>query len=231
MSKKKAIAIIPARGGSKRIPGKNIKIFHGKPLISYSIDTLQKSNLFDHIYVSTDDHEISKISESLGAEIPFLREPELAGDQVLTVPVIADFIYRMKIPNDWVVCCAYPTAPLMRIEDLALGFKELLSDLKPTYVCAVTKYNYPIQRALFVKNGLMNMLQSDNLEKSSQQLEERFHDAGQFYYAFAETWANSKPMLINTKGIELPSWRVQDIDTIDDWHRAEILYSLVHSKK
>ena len=231
MSAKKAVAIIPARGGSKRIPRKNIKFFHGKPLISYSIEALKNSNLFDHIYVSTDDMEISEVAISLGAEVPFLREPSLSGDKILTVPVISDFISRIKIPDDNVVCCAYATAPLMQSTDLITGFRELSSELNPDYVCAVSKYGYPIQRALYLKNGLMNMFSPENLELFSQQLEDRYHDAGQFYFALAKTWVSLKPMLVNTKGIELPSWRVQDIDTIEDWERAEILYKIINSKK
>jgi pseudaminic acid cytidylyltransferase len=228
MNTKGAIAVIPARGGSKRIPRKNIKLFHGKPLISYSIKTLIQSDLFDHIYVSTDDQEIADVSLSYGAEVPFLRDPILAGDQVLTVPVIADFITNLRISKDYVVCCAYPTAPLMRSQDLITGFSELNSRLKPDYVCAVAKYAYPIQRALQKNNGLMNMVNPKNVEIFSQQLEERFHDAGQFYFAFADTWTKLKPMLLNTFGVELPSWRVQDIDTIEDWERAEILYELLN---
>lgn len=230
MKRNKVIAVIPARGGSKRIPRKNIKLFQGKPLIAYSIETLKNSNLFDHIYVSTDDQEISEVATSFGAEVPYLREPNLSGDRILTVPVIADLISRMKIDHESVVCCAYSTAPLMRVEDLVAGFKELFTDLRPDYVCAVAKYGYPIQRALTLRDGLMNMSDKDNLEKFSQQLEDRFHDAGQFYFAFAETWRSFKPMLLNTKGIELPSWRVQDIDTEEDWVRAELLYKMINSK-
>ena len=226
----KSVAIIPARGGSKRIPRKNIRMFRGQPLIGYSINALVKSGLFDEIFVSTEDDEIAEIAKALGASVPFRRPLELAGDRVLTVPVIADFVRKLGLSDDTVVCCMYATAPLVQIQDLHLAHKELSKEPKANYVCAVSKYGYPIQRALRKTGDFYEMVNQACLEKFSQELEERFHDAGQFYFALAQTWKNEITMLQNTRGIELPSWRVQDIDTPEDWERAEILYDVINLK-
>lgn len=227
---RKKIAIIPARGGSKRIPRKNIRTFRGRPLISYSIDALLKSNIFDEIFVSTEDNEIEEIARNLGASVPFKRPNHLAGDRVLTVPVIADFVEKLKLEDDAVVCCLYATAPLVQSQDLLRAYAELFKEPAADYVCAVSRYGYPIQRALRKEEDFFEMVDQSSLEKFSQELEERFHDAGQFYFALAQTWKRQLPMLQNTRGIELPSWRVQDIDTWEDWERAEILYDILNSK-
>lgn len=226
----KSVAIIPARGGSKRIPRKNIRMFRGQPLIGYSINALVKSGLFDEIFVSTEDDEIAEVAKALGASVPFKRPLELAGDRVLTVPVIADFVRKLGLSDDTVVCCMYATAPLVQIQDLHMAHKELSKEPEANYVCAVSKYSYPIQRALRKTEDFYEMVDQSCLEKFSQELEERFHDAGQFYFALARTWKNESTMLQNTRGIELPSWRVQDIDTSEDWERAEILYDVINSK-
>jgi pseudaminic acid cytidylyltransferase len=230
MKKTSVIAVIPARGGSKRIPKKNIKLFFGKPLISYTINILKESELFDEIFVSTDSREIANIAQEFGAKVPFLRSADLSEDHSLTVPVIADFIKRNAVTMDSVVCCAYATAPLMRSSDLRLAYSELFNNNQPDYVCAVSRYDYPIQRALKKTNGIMNMAQIANLETLSQEFEPMYHDAGQFYFAKAKTWEIQKPMLVNTFGVELPSWRVQDIDTLEDWQRAELLYKVINSE-
>jgi N-acylneuraminate cytidylyltransferase len=129
-----------------------------------------------------------------------------------------------------VVCCTYATAPLIEVADLINGYKQLFIEPTPDYVCAVAKYGYPIQRALRKVNGILEMAEMENLEKFSQELDERYHDAGQFYFAKAQTWIEMKPMLVNTRGIELPSWKVQDIDNLEDWERAEILFDIMKIK-
>jgi N-acylneuraminate cytidylyltransferase len=227
MGSPRTIAIIPARGGSKRIKRKNIKDFHGKPLISYSISVAIRSMIFDEVFVSTDDLEIADIAKEFGASIPFIRSEELSGDKVVTREVIADFAKREKLNSEDIVCCIYATAPLLEEQYLKVGLDGLSTAPIPDYVCAVARYSYPIQRALRInKDGLMEMIEFGNLEKFSQDFSECFHDAGQFYFALAKTWIEKKPMLMNTRGIVLPNWKVQDIDTLEDWDKAEILYEI-----
>jgi pseudaminic acid cytidylyltransferase len=223
----KRIAVIPARGGSKRIPRKNIKDFAGKPLIQHTIEKAKASGIFDEIYVSTDDGEIKEISISAGALVPFLRSNELSGDNVMTVPVISNFIKEINIDNETPVCCIYPTAPLLIPDNLTSGLDLLYSNLIIDYVLGVTKYNYPIQRALIEgENGEFTMLNRENLETRSQDLKQMWHDTGTFYWAFAKTWMGGNSMLFNCAGIKIPSYLVQDIDDEEDWIRAEQLYKL-----
>jgi len=225
----KAIAIVPARGGSKRIPRKNIKLFSGKPIISYSITLLIESQIFDEIHVSTDDEEIAEVAQKYGASVPFMRPEHLAGDTVPTVPVIADHVRRLNLEDEAVVCCMYATAPLVTSRDLIDGFQLLKASPFDDYVLAVSRYGYPIQRALSKVGNIFEMIDKSNLEKFSQQLEARFHDSGTFYFAYAKTWLRETPMLQKSKGIEIPSWRVQDIDTLEDWKRAQIIYEMIKS--
>jgi pseudaminic acid cytidylyltransferase len=221
------IAVIPARGGSKRIPRKNIRLFAGKPMISHAILSLKESGLFQDIYVSTDDEEIASISESFGATVPFLRPQELSGDRTGTTEVIADFLKTLGVEPSKIVCCAYATNPFLRTADLAEGFRKFVDSRVADYACAISKYNYPIQRALeLTHNGLMEMVIPANLLRHSQTLEERWHDAGQFYFARSQTWMSGKPMLMNTIGIEVDKWRCVDIDDEDDWKKAELLHEL-----
>ena len=223
----KRIAVIPARGGSKRIPRKNIKDFAGKPLIQHTIEKATISGIFDEIYVSTDDEEIKEISISAGALVPFLRSDELSGDNIMTVPVISNFIKETKIEIETPVCCIYPTAPLLIPENLISGLNLLYSNLVVDYVIGITKYNYPIQRALReAKVGEFTMLNPENLETRSQDLKHMWHDTGTFYWAFAKTWLAESSMLLNCAGIKIPSYLVQDIDDEEDWIRAEQLYKL-----
>jgi len=225
-------AIIPARGGSKRIPRKNIKDFHGRPLISYSIETALMSGIFKEVYVSTDDLEIAKTAELYGAKIPFIRSEHLSTDSTMTVPVVADAVARLHIQDRDIVCCIYPTAPLMESSSLIKGLNTFKAELNISYVCAVTDYPYPVQRALFQnEKGLFNMGESQYLTTRSQDLPVAFHDAGQFYFAYAQTWLEKTPMLINTFGVKLPRWSVQDLDTYDDWERLEIIYEVLRRSK
>ena len=225
------IAIIPARGGSKRIRKKNIKFFFGKPMISYSIEVAKKSKLFDRIIISTDDSETIDIAKKCGAEIPFIRPNELSGDHVGTNDVMehaVKFIMSDR-PNLTAVCCIYPTVPLLMKEDLIKGF-QLFNSGKWQFVFSATKYSYSVFRS-FTKNekGSLKMLYPQHWNSNSQDLEEVMHDAGQFYWGSPKAWLN-KELRYNdhTTVIELPNWRVQDINTLEDWHQAEKKYEILN---
>jgi pseudaminic acid cytidylyltransferase len=221
------IAVIPARGGSKRIPRKNIRLFNGKPMIAHAIISLQEANLFEKIYVSTDDEEIAKVSEHYGATVPFFRPDSLSGDTTGTAEVIKDFLLTLDVEFSRVVCCSYATNPFLNPENLRLAFNKLEESPLADYACAISKYNYPVQRSLELDgNGLVQMVDPDNLLRHSQTLPERWHDAGQFYFARCETWISGKPMLMNTVGIEIEKWRCVDIDDEADWKKAEMLQKI-----
>lgn len=224
------LAIIPARGGSKRIPRKNIKLFCGKPIIVWSIEAAQKSNCFDRIIVSTDDPEIAKIARIHGADVPFMRPPELSDDHVGTIPVVAHAV-------DWMaqqfglaqfVCCLYATAPFVQPQDLRQGM-ALLQESGAQYALSVTSYSFPIQRAIRIRpNQRMEMLNPEYFNTRSQDLEEVFHDAGQFYWGHSRAWLNHLPIFgHDSVPVRLPRERVQDIDTLEDWAVAELKYRLL----
>lgn len=221
------LAIIPARGGSKRIPRKNIKPFCGKPMIAWSIAAARLSGCFDRIIVSTDDDEISEFAVAHGAEVPFIRPPELSDDHAGTIPVIAHAIDWMNCnsgPVDF-ACCLYATAPFVQAEDLRRGF-DLLQQSDADYAFTVTSYPFPIQRAIRITSDQrVEMFTPDHFNTRSQDLEEAFHDAGQFYWGRAAAWLACKPLFSNDAApVLLPRHRVQDIDTAEDWERAEWLF-------
>ena len=221
------LAVIPARGGSKRIPRKNIKEFCGKPMIAWSIETAIASGCFDKIIVSTDNSEIADVAHHYGAEVPFIRPPELSDDYAGTIPVIAHAIReQIKIgEKPTAVCCIYATAPFIRVEDLQRG-EKLLAENKCDYAFSVTRYSFPIQRAVkIMKDGRVQMFQPEYFNTRSQDLEEAYHDAGQFYWGNTEAWLAEKPIFsANSVPIILPNSRVQDIDIDEDWERAELLF-------
>ncbi|MBB1485646.1 pseudaminic acid cytidylyltransferase [Oceanospirillum sediminis] len=223
------VCVIPARGGSKRIPRKNVKLFLGRPMIAWSIDVAIKSDCFDRIVVSTDDDEIAQVAIGCGAEVPFIRPASLSDDYAGTVEVLAHAAEALLLRPEDVVCCLYATAPFVREEDLQAGHKKLLqSDLD--YVVSVVEYNYPIQRALRFVGGRLSMFDSEMYGVRSQDLEGAWHDAGQFYWGNAEAWMQRKPVLnALSGGVILPSYRVQDIDTPDDWVRAELMFRMLRS--
>lgn len=224
------IAIIPARGGSKRIPRKNIRLFAGKPIIAFAIEAALASEIFDSVHVSTDDEEIASISRTLGARVDSLRNANISNDLTPTLPVIQAFIKEQTVPEIASVCCIYPTNPFLITENLILGYKLLIEEPIANYVCPVVRYRYPPQRSLMrLKNGLMEMVELQNLQIRSQVLEERFHDAGQFYWAKAGTWSRGVPMLTGTKGIVIDQWDAVDIDNEEDWEYAELIYSSLKS--
>lgn len=221
------IAIIPARGGSKRIPRKNIKLFAGKPIIAYSIEAARASGLFDRVIVSTDDQEISEVAHSYGAEIPFMRPANLSDDHAGTTPVIKHAI-NWFIESGITVscaCCIYATSPFVQPHYLAEGYRRLVSSGK-SYVFSVASYAYPIQRAIRIAaDGTVDPMYPENILVRSQDLEEAYHDAGQFYFGTADAWINDVVAFSSAAlPLVLPRYLVQDIDTEEDWKRAELMY-------
>lgn len=226
------VAIIPARGGSKRIPRKNSKLFFGKPMIAWSIETALQSNCFDRVIVSTDDQEISEIARMYGAEVPFIRPPELSGDFIPTVPVINHAINWLA-DNDYFpesVCCLYATAPFATIADIQKGL-DAIQDPSCLFSFPITNFQFAIQRALKINSsGRLEMFNPEHALTRSQDLEEAYHDAGQFYWGRTDAWLAEIPIFgPNSLPIMLPGFRVQDIDTTEDWTRAEWIFKALQS--
>ena len=225
----KCLAVIPARGGSKRIPKKNIKDFHGKPLIAYSIETAIKSDLFDKVIVSTDDEEIANIAKKYGAEIPFIRPKELADDYTGTMAVTNHAIKYFKSvgENFDYVCTIYATAPFLQIKYLKEGF-EKLKNSDAVYAFSATSMPYPIWRTFkTTKDNRCEMFFPEHYNSRSQDLEEAFQDAGQFYWQKLGKKSNGIMFGKDSIPIILPRYLVQDIDTLEDWKRAEIMYKVI----
>ena len=223
------IAIIPARGGSKRIPRKNIKEFAGLPIIAHSIKAALECGLFDKVIVSTDDEEIAQVARSFGAEVPFMRPKELSDDHTATIPVIAHAIQTLQ--NDYVidnVCCIYATAPFIRSSDLLDAYNALITHNKQ-YAFPVTTFPFPIQRGVKRdENGNIEMFNPQHFATRSQDFEEAYHDVGQFYWGRADAWLEGKPIFSDAATtIVLPRHLVQDIDTPEDWIRAELMYKVL----
>ncbi len=228
------VAIIPARGGSKRIPRKNIRPFAGKPIIGYSIETALQSQLFDRVIVSTDDKEIASVAESFGAEVPFLRPAELADDFSGTNAVVKqglEWLQSHDFPVDY-ACCIYATAPFVQVEHLRAGYERLIASGQ-SYAFSVTSFPFPIQRAIRInEDGHVEALYPEMIASRSQDLEEAYHDAGQFYWgrcdAFLQDVVTFSPA---SDPVVLPRYLVQDIDTEEDWERAELMYKAWESAK
>jgi pseudaminic acid cytidylyltransferase len=220
------VAIIPARGGSKRIPRKNIKLFEGKPMIAYAIAAARDSALFEHIVVSTDDEEIAGIAREWGAETPFVRPPNLADDHTATVPVIAHGIQVCRALG-WAceqVCCLYSAVPFLRIDDLK-GALGVLMQGRADYCFPVTQFPSAIQRALRrLDDGTMQPFYPEFELTRTQDLEPAYRDAGQFYWGTAEGWLRNTRIHNSGIGYVIPNWRGIDIDTPEDWLRAEMLF-------
>lgn len=226
------LCIIPARGGSKRIPRKNIRDFCGKPMITWSIAAAQESGLFDHVIVSTDDDKIAEVAESYGTLVPFRRPPELANDYAGTTEVIAHAT-QWALYQSWpveTVCCLYATAPFVRMEDLRAGL-SLLKSSDWDFCFTVTNFASPIFRAFKQHpDGGIEMFFPEHFTKRSQDLPEALHDAGQFYWGTPDAWLNNQ-RIFDRRSVPLiiPRWRVQDIDTEDDWIRAELLWKALNT--
>ena len=227
------VAIIPARGGSKRIPRKNIKDFCGKPMIAWSIQAAKASGCFAKIIVSTDDQEIADIAQQWGAEVPFMRPPELSDDYTGTIPVIRHAIQWLEAHEGKVdyACCIYATAPFVSEHDLQAGW-ALINASGQDYTFSVTSYAFPIQRAIRVnEQGRVAMFNPEHFMTRSQDLEEAWHDAGQFYWGTAEAWCEGRTIFgEGAMTVKLSRHRVQDIDTSEDWTRAEWLFRALQAE-
>lgn len=228
------IAVIPARGGSKRIPRKNIKGFCGKPMIAWSIEAAKASGLFDRIIVSTDDAEIAEVAKQWGAEVPFMRPPELSDDYAGTTEVVAhaaQWALKQGFDVD-AVCCIYATAPFIQADDLKRGLLALESG-EWSYAFTVTDFAAPIFRS-FKQNsdGGIEMFYPEYFSTRSQDLPTALHDAGQFYWGRPSAWIEGRRIFDrHSIPVVIPRWRVQDIDTQEDWERAEIVAPAIINRK
>ena len=227
------LAVIPARGGSKRIVGKNIRPFHGQPMISYSINAALQANLFDDIIVSTDDAEIASIATDLGANVPFTRPPELCDDFTGIMEVVNHAIewYNSNRAEVDYVSLIYATAPFVTAESLRQAHAQLIQ-ANCSYVLSMTRFAFPIQRALTIEdNGSIDMFNPEHRFTRSQDLEEAYHDAGQFCLGKAQAFLKKEAIYsAKTQAFVLPEYLVQDIDTEEDWIRAEVLYKVLQQK-
>lgn len=223
------LAVITARGGSKRIPRKNIRDFCGKPIIAYSIETALESNCFDEVMVSTDDDEIAELSKKYGAKVPFMRSAETSNDFATTADVLCEVVneyQKRKITPEY-LCCLYPTAPFVTVDNLKSAFDQLQKN-EMDVVFPVVQFSFPIQRALRLKNNEVSFMYSEYALTRSQDLEPAYHDAGQFYWIQTKFFMKNKSLVSKKTGvIILPEWRVQDIDNVDDWILAEMKYQLI----
>ena len=221
------LAIIPARGGSKRIPGKNIKSFAGKPLIAYSIDAAIASGLFNKIIISTDSEEVAEIAKAYGADVPFIRPKELSNDIVGTRPVTNHAIkfcieqfYKPKF-----CCCIYATAPFLQANYLRQGLDSLKQNSEKSFAFSVTSFPFPVQRALIKSPAGVLPMFPESINQRSQDLEEAYHDAGQFYWGRTDDYLSDQQIFSHhSLPVVLPRHLAQDIDTPEDWLRAELMF-------
>lgn len=222
------LCVIPARGGSKRIPRKNIRSFAGKPIIAYSIEAALESGCFEHVIVSTDDYEIADIAKYYGAEVPFKRPKGLADDYAATTDVIAhaaEWAINQEIAVS-AICCLYPTAPLIQLDDIRMG-EKLLKSGKWEYVFSAFQHDPQIFRSFSItKSGGVEMLFPHHFKTRTQDLPIVLQDAAQFYWGKVSAWLERKKIFgVHSTCVTLPSWRVQDIDNYEDWDKAELLYN------
>lgn len=231
----KNLCVIPARLGSKRIPNKNIKNFYDRPIISWSIQLAIESQLFENIIVSTDSQEITDISISNGAEVPFLRPAELSDDYTTSLDVIRHAIENFEktfyLPD--FVCCLYPTTPLLRVQDLTKSFEMLKAhDDKSLFCMAVAEFPSEIQRALTVGIDLkLNQIDKKQEFVRSQDLEKHFYDAGQFYWGHSKDWLKKNSIRESSLAYVLPKWTAVDINSESDWEQAEVLFELLRKSE
>jgi pseudaminic acid cytidylyltransferase len=223
------VAIIPARGGSKRIPRKNIKPFSGQPMIAYAIKAAIGTGLFEHVLVTTDDEEIAAISRQYGAETPFIRPSDLSDDYTPTIPVVAHAITSCQLLG-WQIdfaCCIYPSVPFIRIADLEAAW-DMLKTSDADFSFPITEFPSAIQRALRCgESGRVTPFNPEYELTRTQDLEPAYYDAGQFYWGAVRAWLTEKRLHSRGAGLKIPSWRVVDVDTIEDWKRAELMHRAI----
>lgn len=227
------LAIITARGGSKRIPKKNIRDFCGKPILAYSIEAALSSRLFDHVMVSTDDTEIAEIAKKYGAEVPFFRSEATSGDFATTNDVLAEVLaeYERRGMHFDVACCIYPTAPFVTAEKLKAAVEQLEASDADTLI-PVVSFSYPPQRAMVVEQERLVFKYPEYLDSRSQDLQPHYHDVGQFYVFRTDCFAvNKKLMVGNILPLIVSELEVQDIDNLTDWKIAEMKYRLMTEEK
>lgn len=225
----KNLCIIPARGGSKRIPRKNIKPFMDKPIIAYSIEAALKSGLFEEVMVSTDDEEIADVARQYGAKVPFMRSAETANDFATTNDVLLEVLAMYNELGQVFdhMCCLYSTAPFVTSERLREAFAMMKDGITSTFTCV--PYSYPVQRSLHIVDNRISMVHPEFLQVRSQDLEPIYHDAGQSYFTQVVTYLREKNLWgKNTAGLILSELEVQDLDTPTDWILAEMKYELLH---
>jgi len=224
--------MIPARGGSKRIPRKNIRLFAGKPAIAYAIEAAKKTGFFDRIIVSTDDDEIAQVAQQFGAEVPFRRPAEISNDHATTLDVIKHTIEWAETQglNLDALCCIYPINPFLEAGDLKKAY-ELLVHHQAGYSFPVVEFNSAIQRALKIRpDGRLAMFNPELSQARTQDLEPAYHDVGQFYWGKPEVFKKMVPIFSEEAvPLRIPSWRVVDIDTEEDWQRAELIYKALYT--
>jgi N-acylneuraminate cytidylyltransferase len=228
------MAVIPARGGSRRIPRKNTRTFCGRPMMAWSIETATRSGIFDRIIVSTDDTQVAAIALAEGADVPFMRPAALADDHTGTGAVVAHAA-RWALDQGWTleaVCCIYPTAPFLDAGDLRRG-AEALATGDWQYAVSVTDFAAPVQRAFTARDGGgLAMLFPEHQATRSQDLPRVFHDAAQFYWGRPAAWLDGCPIFDRwTQPVFIPRWRVQDIDNEDDWTRAELMFDALQERR
>lgn len=228
----KRVAIITARGGSKRIPRKNVKEFLGKPILLYSIEAALKSGMFDEVMVSTEDAEIAQMAEKAGAKVPFFRSENTAGDYATTTDVIEEVLaaYKERGMEFEYACCIYPTAPFVTADCLCEAMTTLESSGADSLI-PVVRFSFPPQRAVIINDGKMQFKWPENMFARSQDLEPFYHDCGQFYCIKTESFLREKKLFMSdTLAYERPESEVQDIDTMEDWKLAELKYRMLMQK-
>jgi len=223
------IAVIPARGGSKRIKRKNVREFNGRPMLAWAIRCAKETRMFEDIVVTSDDQEILDAAKSEGATVLIRREAGLSDDYTPTVPVIADAIRIYESNNNSTsnACCIYPCTPFLRTEDLKSSF-ERFRESKSAFLYPVGLYAHPTQRAMRMdKDGKMQFIYPEHELSRTQDLEELYHDLGQFYWGKTDAWLSGMKMHTDGVGYKMESWRFVDIDTLDDWRRAEVYQRMI----
>lgn len=226
------IAIITARGGSKRIPRKNIKDFCGKPILAYSIEAALQSGVFDIVMVSTDDEEIGEIAKRYGAEVPFYRSEATSNDQAVTSDVIQEVLTEYEKRGEYfeLACCLYPTAPFVTAEKLKEAMEKLAGSDADTLI-PVVAFSYPPQRAMIIEDGRLRLKYPEHLDSLSQDLEKQYHDVGQFIMFRTEAFRKNKRLMVgNILPMVVSEMEVQDIDSLTDWKIAEMKYRLMQEK-